>query len=180
MIEKLGETNPIPDASVSVNLRPEQTVLNIDSFTRDYFITALPSIVDFKLGWTDKCYFAKEMQYAKGKYSPRWISGVDDSFDGTVKELVDRLLGRKAKLHMVVKRYKDTYSFEADLWEDEAPFHITTPSPAPTEVATLVGVQPVDAELVDTEPVRSEPVRRKRARSPVTTPRRSQRRRRVR
>lgn len=39
---------------------------------------------------------------------------MDDSFDGTVKELVDRLPGRKAKLHVVVKRYKDTYSFEAD------------------------------------------------------------------
>jgi hypothetical protein len=75
---------------------------------------------------------------------------------------------------VVVKRYKDTYSFEADPWEDEAPFHMTTPSPAPTIAATLVGAQSV-AELV-----RAEPVRRKRPRSPVTTPRRSQRRRRVR
>ena len=112
----------------------------------------------------------------KGKYCPRWISGVDDTFDGTVKELVNKLPGRKPKLHVVVKRYKDTYSFEDDLWGDEAPLHMTTPSPAPTEVATLVGVEPVRAE-----PVRAEPVRRKRARSPVTTPpRRSERRRRVR
>ena len=153
--------------------------MNIDSFARDYFIIALPSIVDFSLGWTDKCYFAEEMQYAKGKYSPRWISGVDDSFDGTVKELVDRLPGRKAKLHVVVKRYKDTYSFEADLWEDEAPFHVTTPSPAPVD-AEPVDAEPVRAEPVRAEPVRAEPVRRKRARSPVTTPRRSHRRRRVR
>jgi hypothetical protein len=173
-------------------------ILNIDCFTRDYFVAGLPSIVDFRPGWTDKCYFAEEIQYVKGKYSPRWISGVDESFDGTIKELIDRLPGRKPKLYVVVKRYKDTYSFEADLWEDEAPFHITTPSLAPTEAATLVGVglvdmepvraeadpvraEPVRAEPVRAAPVRAEPVRRKRARSPVTTPpRRSQRRRRVR
>ncbi|CAP93804.1 hypothetical protein PCH_Pc16g11340 [Penicillium rubens Wisconsin 54-1255] len=129
-------------ASISVNLRPEQMILNIDCFTRDYFVAGLPSIVDFRPGWTDKCYFAEEIQYVKGKYSPRWISGVDESFDGTIKELIDRLPGRKPKLYVVVKRYKDTYSFEADLWEDEAPFHITTPSLAPTEAATLVGVGP--------------------------------------
>ncbi|KAJ6188184.1 hypothetical protein N7519_003092 [Penicillium mononematosum] len=59
--EKPGETNPIPDTSISVSLRPKQTVLNIDSFTRDYFVKGLPSIVDFSLGWTDKCYFTEEM-----------------------------------------------------------------------------------------------------------------------
>ena len=121
---------------------------------------------------------------------------MDNTFDGTIKELIDKLPGRKAKLYVVMKRYKDTFSFEADLWEDKAPFHITTLSLAPTEVATLIGVEPVRAEPVRaepvrvepvrsepvrSEPVRSEPVRRKRARSPVTTPpRRSQRRRRVR
>ncbi|KAJ5277968.1 hypothetical protein N7524_004121 [Penicillium chrysogenum] len=172
--EKPGETNPIPDTSISVNLRPKQIILNIDSFARDYFVTGLPSIVDFRPEWTDKFYFTKEMQYIKGKYYPRWISGVDETFDGTIKELINKLPGRKAKLHVVVKRYQDTYSFEADLWDDEAPFHMTTPCPAPPEAATLVGAQSV------AEPVRAEPVRRKRARSPVTTPRRSQRRRRVR
>jgi hypothetical protein len=109
---------------------------------------------------------------------------VDDSFNGTLKELVDKLLGRKAKLYVVVKRYKDTFSFEADLWEDEAPFYMTTLSPAPTKAATLVGIGSVDteparaeparAEPARAEPARAEPARRKRARSPVTTPRRSQ------
>jgi hypothetical protein len=100
---------------------------------------------------------------------------VDNTFNGTIKELINKLPSRKAKLYMVIKRYKDTFSFEADLWEDKAPFHITTLSPAPTKVATLIGVEPVRAEPVRaepvrSEPVRSEPVRRKRARSPVTTP----------
>jgi hypothetical protein len=39
---------------------------------------------------------------------------VDDTFDGTIKELINKLPGRKAKLYMVMKRYKDTFSFEAD------------------------------------------------------------------
>ncbi|CAP93269.1 Pc16g05990 [Penicillium rubens Wisconsin 54-1255] len=150
--EGLGETNIIPDALISIKLRAKQVILNIDSFVRDFFVIGLPSIVDFRPEWTDKFYLAKDMQYIKGKYSPRWISGVDDTFDGTIKELINKL-------------------------------------PAPTKVATLIGVEPVRAEPVRaepvraepvrSEPVRSEPVRRKRARSPVTTPpRRSQRRRR--
>ncbi|KAJ5251872.1 hypothetical protein N7489_002282 [Penicillium chrysogenum] len=74
-----------------------------------------------------------------------------------MKELIDKLPSRKAKLHIVMKRYKDTFSFEADLWEDEAPFHITTPSPAPTKVATLVGVEPISGyHTTSAEPAETE------------------------
>ncbi|CAI7631821.1 unnamed protein product, partial [Penicillium viridicatum] len=108
--EKPGETEPIPDG--------------------------LPSIVDFRAEWTDRFFFAEEIQYTKGKYSPRWISGLKDSFEGTVKELIDILPGRKAKLNVVVKRYKNTFAFEDDPWDDGAPLHMSTPSPVPTEAAT--------------------------------------------
>ena len=77
-----------------MGLRPSQSILNIDSFPQ----------------WTDRCFFAEDMLLEKGKYKPQWISGLKDSFDGTVKDLIYKLPGRKAKLHVVVKRYKDTFA----------------------------------------------------------------------
>lgn len=136
------------------------------------------------------------MPEVKGKLSPRWISGVNDYFDGDVRELLKKLpvgqKGQKPKLFVVVKRYKDTYPFEEDPWaHEDAPLHLSTPSPVPTEAATFMEARPVETGPVEAGPVEAGPmeagpamavrsVRRKRARSPVTTPRRSQRRRRIR
>ncbi|KAJ5534910.1 hypothetical protein N7527_001164 [Penicillium freii] len=46
------------------------------------------------------CFFAEDMLLEKGKYKPQWRSGLKDSFDGTVKDLIEKLPGRKAKLHV--------------------------------------------------------------------------------
>ncbi|KAJ5406918.1 hypothetical protein N7465_008202 [Penicillium sp. CMV-2018d] len=84
---------------MSVSLRPSQSILNIDSFARDFFHVGLPAIVEFSPQWTDRCFFAEDMLLEKGKYKPRWISGLKDSFDGTVKDLIEKLPVWKAKLH---------------------------------------------------------------------------------
>jgi hypothetical protein len=95
---------------------------------------------------------------------------------GTVRELLERPPGQTARLHVVLKRYKNTFVWEADPWDHEAPLHISTPSPLPATRPS-----PVAAELVAAEPIIVGPVRRKSARFPGTTlPRCSQRRRKMR
>jgi hypothetical protein len=74
------------------------------------------------------------------------VSGLEEDFDGTVKQLFDRLSGGKAKLHVVVKRDQDAQDEPGA--DDMAPDHIdiSTPSPAPIEANKLVVAEPVVAQ----------------------------------
>ncbi|KAI2735593.1 hypothetical protein DTO013E5_9234 [Penicillium roqueforti] len=108
-----GETVPIPNASMLITLPPTQRIGFIDLWVRNTLFSALPGIICFRPRLEDKFYLAEAMIKGAGKkLVPRWISGVDAEFEGTVKEFLTKVPA--PKLHVVVARYEGAI----DNWPD--------------------------------------------------------------
>jgi hypothetical protein len=133
---------------------------------RNKLLSGLSGIVNFTPLPTDKFYLADTMTKAGKKLLPRWISGINRDFNGTMKQLVEKIPGQP-RLYIVIERYGDEARFLPRPLSSSPP-RLEIGSLEPVVLGSLVQRSLVQRSPVQISPVQISSVQRSPVqRSPV-------------